>query len=374
MSSYQSHLIPATVRQFGAVIYRTVAQPITQPVRDCMRAICGARRTGEKCARRSVLLPLRLALMGLLLALVGYTPTDAKSLSDVPPVGVAATDSFDLAARYENGESVSRDYSRARLLYCEAAAKGDSRALLALAWLFMNGRGVPRDDQVAAFWLRKAAAVHVPQAVTLLSLLGNVTPLDRGCEADARAAVAHRGRTGDGPSLPQGSRVPRAAIEQAAATAGITPDLLLSMVSVESGYDPTAVSPKGAAGLMQLMPATAEQFHVQNVFDYRENLRGGASYIRHLLDKFQGNLRLALAAYNAGEKKVDIYHGVPPYGETQAYVAAIIRLCGCGNPPDTLPKAQIQPAAGAAAGPTALATGRASSSRSMLSASIRRGG
>jgi len=315
-----------------------VSQPVTQPVRDCMRAICGARRTGEKRTGRPVLLPLRFALTGLILGLLGYTPTDAQSLSDVPSVGVAATDSFNLAARYENGESVSRDYSRARLLYCEAAAKGDSRASLALAWLFMNGRGVPRDDHAAAFWLRKAAAAHVPQAVTLLSLVGNVNPLDRGCAADARAAVAPRDRSSERPSLPQGSPVPREAIEQAAATAGITPDLLLSMVSVESGYDPTAVSSKGAAGLMQLMPATAEQFHVQNVFNYRENLRGGATYIRHLLDKFQGNLSFALAAYNAGEKTVDIYHGVPPYAETQAYVAAIIRLCGCGNPPVTLPE------------------------------------
>jgi soluble lytic murein transglycosylase-like protein len=190
---------------------------------------------------------------------------------------------------------------------------------------------VPRDDQAAAFWLHKAAAAHVPQAVTLLGTLGNITPVDRGCAPEARATMALREGAAGGSPLPRESVESREAIERAAADAGITPNLLSSMVSVESGYDTTAVSPKGAAGLMQLMPATAERFHVQNVFDYRENLRGGATYIRVLLDKFGGNLALALAAYNAGEGAVDTYRGVPPYAETQAYIAAITRLCSCGD-------------------------------------------
>jgi soluble lytic murein transglycosylase-like protein len=288
-------------------------------------------RDGETNTGPSVLLLVRFALIGLVFVLLGFAPACARSPRDIPPEGSAQSDPFDLAARYENGESVSRDYRRARLLYCDAAAKSDPRAQLALAWLFMNGRGVPRDDQAAVFWLHKAAAAHVPQAVTLLGMLGNITPIDRGCAAEGRAAIALREGTADGSALPKEPAASREAIEQAAADAGITPNLLSSMVSVESGYDTTAVSPKGAAGLMQLMPATAERFHVQNVFDYRENLRGGATYIRVLLDKFGGNLDLALAAYNAGEGAVDAHHGIPPYAETQAYIAMITRLCSCSD-------------------------------------------
>jgi hypothetical protein len=97
-----------------------------------------------------------------------------------------------------------------------------------------------------------------------------------------------------------------------------------------------------------------------------------------LLDKFEGDLQLALAAYNAGEKTVDIYHGVPPYAETQAYVATIIRLCGCDNAPVTLPKTQVQSVASAviASRPTDFGNGKrfVLSLLSMLGASIRRGG
>ena len=79
-----------------------------------------------------------------------------------------------------------------------------------------------------------------------------------------------------------------------------------------------------------------------NVFDCRENLRGGAAYIRILLDKFGGDLNFALAAYNAGEKAVDTYHGVPPYAETRAYIATVTRLCSCGNAPLILPTMLVQ--------------------------------
>lgn len=280
------------------------------------------------------------ALIGLLAGLLYVTTGSARSLGNDPPTAHAARNLVDLGERYENGESVSRNYVRARLLYCEAAAEGDPSALLALAWLLMNGRGVARDDQAAAFWLRKAAAAHVPQAAALLSALGNVTPVNRGC------AVPGRG-SGNASVVPQGFPVPREAIAQAATDAGIQPSLLSSIVSVESGYDATAISPKGAAGLMQLMPATADRFHVQNVFDYRENLRGGAAYIRILLDKFGGDLTLALAAYNAGEAAVDTYHGVPPYPETLSYIATVTRLCGCGGVPAASPAMLVRSATAA---------------------------
>jgi len=103
----------------------------------------------------------------------------------------------------------------------------------------------------------------------------------------------------------------------------VDPGLVEALVRVESNYDPFAVSPKGAMGLMQLMPRTAERFQVTNAFDPRQNLEGGTRYLSELLTRY-GEARLALAAYNAGEQAVDRYQGVPPYHETRQYVGRIL--------------------------------------------------
>ncbi len=105
---------------------------------------------------------------------------------------------------------------------------------------------------------------------------------------------------------------------------GLDPCLVLSVMRAESGFNQRAVSPKGASGLMQLMPATAERFGVRNIFDPRENIFAGARYLRWLLDRFNGDLRLALAGYNAGEGAVELYgKRIPPFAETQNYVRTI---------------------------------------------------
>src|SRR5207248_2246448 len=123
----------------------------------------------------------------------------------------------------------------------------------------------------------------------------------------------------------------RALVDETAQRVGINAHLLLSVMAVESRFNPRALSPKMAAGLMQLMPATAERFGVRDRFDPRENVRGGATYLRSLLTMFSGNVTLALAAYNAGEETVLTRGGVPPYRETIDYVAAVKRLCACAE-------------------------------------------
>lgn len=117
----------------------------------------------------------------------------------------------------------------------------------------------------------------------------------------------------------------RPLIEQAAREHQIDQDLLHAVISVESGYDPSAVSHKGAVGLMQLMPQTARRYGVRNVYDPAQNIQGGARYLRDLMAKFDNDLDLTLAAYNAGEAAV-VQHGnrIPPYRETRSYVPRVL--------------------------------------------------
>ena len=123
----------------------------------------------------------------------------------------------------------------------------------------------------------------------------------------------------------------RGLIREAAERHAVATALVESVVRVESNFEPRAISPKGARGLMQLMPATAAQLGVRNVFDVRENIDAGVRHLRYLLDLYQGNVSLALAAYNAGVEAVAKYRGIPPYAETQAYVARILRLLEQGG-------------------------------------------
>jgi len=117
-------------------------------------------------------------------------------------------------------------------------------------------------------------------------------------------------------------------IEVVARENGLAPELVKAVALAESGFDPNAVSPKGAQGIMQLMPATARRYGVRNAFDPLENLRAGAMHLRDLLAEFGGDVKLALAAYNAGSGAVRRHGGVPAYRETQDYVRKIQNTLG----------------------------------------------
>ncbi|MGA2769557.1 MAG: lytic transglycosylase domain-containing protein [Bryobacteraceae bacterium] len=115
------------------------------------------------------------------------------------------------------------------------------------------------------------------------------------------------------------------AIEQIAAQVSLPSQVIHSVIKVESNYDPFAISPKGAQGLMQLIPSTARRFGVSNVFNPAENIQGGSKYLKYLLNLFEGNYALALAAYNAGEAAVARYGSVPPFPETRNYLILVAR-------------------------------------------------
>jgi soluble lytic murein transglycosylase-like protein len=116
-----------------------------------------------------------------------------------------------------------------------------------------------------------------------------------------------------------------AMIDRIAGEQGVETHLVHSVIRTESNYNSNAVSPKGAQGIMQLIPSTARRFGVSNTFDAQENIQGGVRYLRFLLDYYKGDYPKAIAAYNAGEGAVDKYNGIPPYAETQIYVDRVAR-------------------------------------------------
>lgn len=117
-----------------------------------------------------------------------------------------------------------------------------------------------------------------------------------------------------------------AIIDKVSSAVGVEESLIRAVIHAESGFNPYAVSPKGAQGLMQLMPATARDLGVRNSFSPDENISGGSRYLKMLIARFKGNLSHALAAYNAGMDNVDKYRGIPPFEETRNYVKSVLRL------------------------------------------------
>ena len=173
-------------------------------------------------------------------------------------------------------------------------------------------------------------------------------------EKDLSAAYA-------GGNAPTGSANLSAMIDGISSNYHLDPDLVNSVIHAESGFNSRAVSPKGAQGLMQLMPQTASRLGVENAFDPAANLEGGTRYLRALLERYNFDLIKALAAYNAGPQRVEQYRGVPPYSETQAYVARIVRDFNRKKLAERKTAKRVAPQASAALNPAkrAAATGSA---------------
>jgi soluble lytic murein transglycosylase-like protein len=280
---------------------------------------------------------LRVAALGAgvwVAAGVAADPGNGESMRDVAPATPARSLVAEAVA-YEHGEGVARDPMKAAELYCEAARDGDVDATFALGWMYANGRGLARDDTVArALFAIAAESGHV-QAQRMLGYVGTeagalpdcMRPPAPAAESLPSADFAITVEDDDPfARMPAWKQKIADVVKELAPRYAVEPRLALAFIAVESNFESTARSDKDARGLMQLIPDTATRFNVRNAYDVKENVRGGLAYLRWLLAYYQGNVRFAAAAYNAGEKAVDKYGGIPPYAETRDYVRRIQRL------------------------------------------------
>ena len=265
------------------------------------------------------------------------------------------------AQALEHGENgLPRDLPRAATLYCQAARHGDAEAQFALAWMLTNARGIERDDAQAAHLFLAAAEQGLPQAQRMIAAMGEPRGAPPPClhpppietppaaltalqalqalQPAQGAAVKPGARMGQGlPALVAAAAPPPPAnapapiikfVQLVAPDYKLAPHLVLAIMATESNFNPNAVSPKDAQGLMQLIPDTASRFKVRNIRDPAQNIRGGMAYLRWLMAYFEGDVALVAAAYNAGERAVERYRGVPPYAETRLYVRRILAAMG----------------------------------------------
>ena len=290
---------------------------------------------------------IQLAIGGLLLGAAGWAAADSTqklaALESAATLGEPRAQT-ELAVAYEHAEGVPRDLEKSRALYCQAAKHGFADAQFKLGWLYANGRGVARDDAVAAALFEMAAEQGHEHAAKLLKYFGAHgdaqlptcvlpdPPVATEVAGDDEQSLAEQTAADKAvePADPEPDLAPRTEIEklvyQLAPQYSVDPRLAMAVISVESAFNPVAVSPKNAQGLMQLIPETAERFGVRRVFSPAENIKGGLAYLRWLLAFFKGNVALVAAAYNAGERAVERYRGVPPYEETRRYVKKITGL------------------------------------------------
>ena len=191
-------------------------------------------------------------------------------------------------ASTEHGDCIARDGARAVVLYCQAARLGDAASQFSLGWIYANGRWVPRDDAIAAFFFAAATEQRIAQAQRMLKQVGQPTTDAPACMRDP---VVARPPSEDAAVVPfqiqtKEPKVLVDLVKKMAPDYRVEPQLVLAIMALESNFDSTATSPKNAMGLMQLIPETATRFNVRNAYDPRQSLRGGVVCMRWLLAYF----------------------------------------------------------------------------------------
>lgn len=289
------------------------------------------------------------ALRGLLLGCLLAAPV-AAAAQDAATENLLIRVLREEGLAYEHGEGVPKDPARAVEAYCKAARLGDAESQYNLGWMYANGRGIERNDSLAAFFFQAAAEQGMQAAARMLATVGGPTTDVPDClHEPAQAAPLVAAIAQPRPAVDFDAVAPRYIVDLVKGIAPqfkVEPQLALAIIQAESNFDTVALSPKNAKGLMQLIPETAARFNVRNPYDATQNIRGGLAYLRWLLAYFEGDLTLVAAAYNAGEGTVERYRGIPPYAETREYVRKVLRAVGRVmhpfDPSVTAPSAQLR--------------------------------
>ncbi|MCZ2415579.1 MAG: transglycosylase SLT domain-containing protein [Burkholderiales bacterium] len=275
--------------------------------------------------------PLRRALTALASAGLALGTASPALATD------SAHELLETAIRHEEGDGVSRSLARAYELYCEAARGGSAEALMRIGQMYAQGRGRPLDASIAETLFRRAAGAgsdfrdRLPDCLQPpYQIVAYVDPEPEPARVLAPATTIAKATQPPADPFSDFPALQRSKLAGTVVTLArehrLDVRLVLAVMRAESNFDPNARSPKNAQGLMQLLPETAERFAVRNAFDPVQNLRGGMRYLQWLLSYFRGDVTLALAGYNAGERAVDRHRGVPPFPETRGYVKRIRAL------------------------------------------------
>lgn len=285
------------------------------------------------------------------------TDAQAKNLTDLT-VNARSQTKANVAVIYENGTlknpysllvdlalqgktaEGAKSYTEAAAIYCKAARDGDANAQFALGWMYANGRGVSKDENLADFLFKKSAAQghisakerlannHPPVGNATLAVIPPCMLPDPPVKVATNNVYTNQQEANDTtPAVVFYAKGPIFKIvSKLSPKFQIDTDLVMAFISVESGFNTQATSAKNAQGLMQLIPETAKRFRVKDAYNPEDNIKGGMAYLQWLLAYFQGDIELVAAAYNSGELTVEKYNGVPPYAETRNYVKRINML------------------------------------------------
>jgi len=260
----------------------------------------------------------------------------------------------EIALKFGRSNKPFVGFDQAYASYCQDARNGNANAQFALGWLHEHGKGVPVDKSLAKVFYSIASEQHHSLAVKALPHLANqadgilpdcmlpdplvyiieepqltleqLTAIEAEKERLAKEEAEREINIARAERLFEQQKSIYKLVKKHAAKYKIDPKLIMSFIAIESAFDVMATSPRNAQGLMQLIPETAERFGVKDPYLAEENIKGGIRYIRWLLAYYEGRVDLVAAAYNAGEKTVDRYQGVPPYEETQNYVKRLSKL------------------------------------------------
>jgi len=268
-------------------------------------------------------------------ATYAFTGSELETFDNEPPV---IKDLLMRASLLEADEKDSDGDWKAANLYCEAAREGSAEGMYRLGMLYAFGRGVPANRDYAANLFGIAAThghfeaqrmletINIQTSDTPQCVLQVIEPEHAPKPPETASAKGSPAIDKYVASLPKNKRWVVDLVGTISDWYKVDPKLVLSIITAESNFKVNAKSNADAHGLMQLIPATSERFNVKNAYNASQNIKGGVKYLRWLLSYFRGDVTLSVAAYNAGERAVDRYKGVPPYKETRAYVKKVLSL------------------------------------------------